>query len=75
MKTEIYLGKVHMASVKVNAGVFYGENTVQGWQIRAKSNAGLGRLNGDGNIVASHLNFVDDPDLFDMTVRQQNRQR
>ncbi|MDN5344955.1 MAG: hypothetical protein PWQ18_1068 [Clostridia bacterium] len=69
MKTEIYLGKVHLANVQNNAGIFYGENTLRGWQTRSKGNAGLGRVNGDGNLIASRLNYLHDPDFFDLLVR------
>ncbi|MCG8402673.1 MAG: hypothetical protein MJA84_13955 [Firmicutes bacterium] len=66
MKTEIYLGKVTINAVQQNGAVFYGENSAGGWKTRSKSNAALGRINGDGNFVASRLNLVTDPDIFDM---------
>lgn len=65
MKTEIFLGKVNISAVHQNAGVFYGENSVKGWKTRFKFNAALGRINGDGNIVASRMNLVYDPDIID----------
>jgi len=68
MKTEIYLGKVNVASVRNNAGVFYGENVLRGWQTRVKGNAGIGRVSGDGNLIASRLNFLQDADFIDMPV-------
>ncbi len=69
MKTEIVLGKINISSVQNNAGLFYGDNTLKGWQTRSKSNATLGRVSGDGNLIASRLNFLHDPDLIDMLVK------
>lgn len=69
MKTEIYLGKVNLISVQNNAGVFFGENTLKGWQARSKTNAALGRVNGDGNMIVSRLNYTNDPDFVDMFVK------
>ncbi|AGL02357.1 hypothetical protein [Desulfoscipio gibsoniae] len=66
MRTEICLGKVIISAIQQNAGVFYGENSVEGWKTRSKSNAALGRINGDRNTIASRFNFVNDPDIFDM---------
>lgn len=72
MKTEIYLGKVVLSSVNNNAGLLYGENTLREWQIRTKGNAALGRVNGDGNLIASRLNFLNDPDIFDTVIKTRN---
>jgi len=69
VKTVICLGKVSIAGVRNNAGVFYGENALRGWQTRVKSNAGAGRVTGDGNLVVSRLNLLHDPDVVDMPVR------
>ncbi|MGI9862053.1 hypothetical protein SDD30_11810 [Moorella naiadis] len=69
MKTEIHLGKSLVITVHSNAGLFYGENTLQGWQGRIKGNAGIGRVSGDGNLIASRLNYLDDPDFFDLLIR------
>ncbi|MGQ9498344.1 MAG: hypothetical protein ACUVRC_04225 [Desulfotomaculales bacterium] len=65
MKTVICLGKVSIAGVRNNAGVFYGENALRGWRTRVKSNAGAGRVTGDGNLVVSRLNLLNDPDVVD----------
>ncbi|WP_211662112.1 hypothetical protein [Neomoorella glycerini] len=43
---------------------------MRGWQARSKSNTTLGRVNGDGNLIASRLNFLHDPDLIDMLVKR-----
>lgn len=69
MQTRIFLGKVTMNSVNNNAGVFYGDNAPRGWRTHSKSNAGIGRINGDGNLITSRLNYLDDPDFFDLLVR------
>jgi len=69
MKTEICLGKVSITNVQSNAGVYYGENMIKGWRAHSKSNSSLGRVNGDGNTIASRLNFVGDSDLMDMVVK------
>lgn len=69
MQTRILLGKVTINSINNNAGVFYGDNVPLGWRTRSKGNAGIGRINGDGNIVASRLNYLDDPDIFDLLIR------
>lgn len=66
MKTEIFLGRVTINAVQQNGAVFYGENSADGWKTRGKSNAALGRVNGDGNFIASRLSIVNDPDIFDM---------
>ncbi|OIQ53813.1 hypothetical protein [Neomoorella thermoacetica] len=58
-----------MVSVNNNAGAFYGENTLRGWQTRSKGNTGVGRVNGDGNVIASRLNYLYDPDHFDLLIR------
>lgn len=71
MNTKIYLGKVNFTSVQNNAGVFYGDNTLKSWQTRLKNNAALGRVNGDCNLIASRLNFINDSDIFDMVVKKQ----
>lgn len=73
VKTKIYLGKVNVASVRNNAGVFYGENTLRGGQTRAKSNAGVGRVSGDGNLIVSRLNLLNDPDVADMPAKVPDR--
>lgn len=69
MKTQIYLGKVSMGSVQNNAGVLYGENSLRDWQTRSKGNSAFGRVNGDGNLIVSKLNLLNDPDLIDMIVK------
>ncbi len=69
MKTVIYLKKVNMSSVNSNAGVFYGDNKLRGWQSRSKGNNALGRVNGDGNRITSCLNFIHDPDIIDMSIK------
>ncbi|MEW5762864.1 MAG: hypothetical protein AB1776_06665 [Bacillota bacterium] len=66
MRTEIHLGKIIIISVQNNAGVFHGENLMRGWCTRAKSNSGFGRVSGDGNLVTSRLNLLNDPDLIDL---------
>lgn len=68
MKTVIYLKEVKMSSVQSNAGVFYGENRLSGWHSRSKGNNAVGRVNGDGNRIASRLNAVNDQDIIDMSV-------
>jgi hypothetical protein len=69
MKTEIRLGRVNVTAVQNNAGVLYGDNTLKGWQSRTKSNTVLGRINGNHNIIASRLNYLNDPDFVDMFVK------
>lgn len=69
MKTEIRLGRVNVTAVQNNAGVLYGDNILKGWQSRTKSNAALGRVNGDRNIIASRLSYLNDPDFIDMFVK------
>lgn len=71
MKTEIYLGKVNLSSVNNNAGLLYGENTLHGWQTRAKGNAAISRVSGDGNLIASRLNFLNDPDIIDTLIKMR----
>lgn len=68
MNTQIFLGKVYVASINTNSGVFYGENKMVDWKSRSKNNASVGRVNGDGNYVGSRLNLIHDPDIFDMIV-------
>ncbi|MCL6635129.1 MAG: hypothetical protein K6T29_05095 [Peptococcaceae bacterium] len=70
MKAEIFLGKLILNSVQNNAGTFWGDNTVKGWQTRAKTNSAIGRVNGDGNMILSRLNFLHDPDFIDMVVKK-----
>lgn len=69
MDTKIYLGKVDIGAIQNNAGVFYGETILRGWQTRSKSNSSIGRVNGDANIISSRLNLLHDPDFIDMMVR------
>lgn len=69
MKTVIYLKEVKMSSVNSNAGVFYGDNKLRGWQSRSKGNNALGRVNGDGNQIVSRLNFIHDQDNIDMSIK------
>jgi hypothetical protein len=69
MITEIRLGRVNVTAVQNNANVLYGDNILKGWQSRTKSNAALGRVNGDRNIIASRLNYLNDPDFIDMFVK------
>ncbi|MDF9407988.1 hypothetical protein L7E55_06380 [Pelotomaculum isophthalicicum JI] len=71
MKTEIYLGKINLAMAQGNAGIFYGDNTLKGWRASSKRNLSLGRVNGDGNFIASRLNFLNDSDIIDMFVKTQ----
>ncbi|MGB9792051.1 MAG: hypothetical protein ACPLTR_05675 [Thermacetogeniaceae bacterium] len=68
MKTLIYIKEVKMSSVHSNAGVFYGENSLSSWHSRTKGNNAVGRVNGDGNRIASRLNAVHDQDIVDMAV-------
>ncbi|GBF32037.1 hypothetical protein DCCM_0228 [Desulfocucumis palustris] len=68
---KLYLGRLELGSIQNNAGVFYGRNSLQGWQTRSKGNATLGRVNGDSNYIASRLNFLHDQDVFDMFVNQR----
>jgi hypothetical protein len=67
---KLYLGRFELGSVQNNAGVFYGRNSLQGWQTRNKGNAALGRVSGDCNYMATRLNILNDQDIFDMFVHQ-----
>ena len=71
MKTKIYLGKVYTSMVQENAGVFYGDNNMEGWKSSSKTNYAIGRINGDGNFISSRLNLIHDPDIFDMLTKTQ----
>lgn len=70
MKTEIHLGKMQITSIQSNAGVFYGDNVIKGWRAQSKTNSALGRVNGDGNMIASRLNFLNDPDIADTVLKK-----
>jgi len=54
--------------VRNNANVLYGETTLQGWQIKTKTNSVLGRISGDRNLIANRLNLLNGPDLVDMAL-------
>ena len=69
MKTEIFLGKVQLTTVQNNAVVLYGDNTLNGWRTRSKTNVALGRISGDCNFVASRLNALNGSDIIDMVVK------
>ncbi len=69
MKIDIILGKTFINSVQSNGGVFYGENDLKGWKTHSKSNSATGRVNGDGNIIASRLNVLNDPDFMDTMIK------
>lgn len=69
MKTEIFLGKVQLTTVQNNAVILYGDNTLNGWRTRSKTNVALGRISGDCNFVASRLNSLNDSDIIDMVVK------
>ncbi|MBZ4653191.1 MAG: hypothetical protein JG781_529 [Peptococcaceae bacterium] len=62
MDTQIYVGNVLFSTVNTNSGVL---NKHKDWKASSKGNSAIGRVNGDGNIITSNLNYVEDRDFFD----------
>lgn len=69
MKIDINLGNISINNVSINSSVQYGKTALNGWQIRAKTNTSLGRVNGDQNVITNRLNLLNDQDVIDMTVK------
>lgn len=72
---RIFLGRIKIDQLTGNAGIFWGENTMRDWHTNAKANATLGRISGDGNYIASKVNYLNDQDLIDYSLRRPGRKK
>ena len=58
-KTEIIIGQVQINEIREKRNLMHGDNAAPGWRSHSKINYSLGRVNGDANLVACRLNYIE----------------
>ena len=67
---SININILRIADVDTGSAVAIGNNYFFDWRTYAKVNSGFGRLNGDRAAIADLVTMVEDPDLFDMIIKE-----
>lgn len=63
---QINIGSIRIGSIDSSSALNIGKNTLQGFRSLTKNNQGLGEIYGDKNRFPSNVNYLDDPDTYDL---------
>lgn len=73
MPTVINIGNVNVNTPQQNAGAFFGETVISGWDANQKQNQGHGGIFGSLNLSNSGINYnFDGNDMIDGAINDQD---
>lgn len=65
MPAFISFGAIYVNTQENSAGIFFGETVANGWDAHSKNNQALGQIFGNGVVVLTPINLLNDPDVLD----------